>query len=363
MRSSALGGLLASVALMGLVLDALTGSILPPVARPLPRVAAPSVVPPPPPLPPPPPPPPPTPSIGSLWQLGDLGDSNGAIAAPAAFVAHGDGQSLAVASSFAPLHIVPRSPEFVNRARPAALPAAPNGSLHMERLPPEAPATAVKTCLTTRDPTLRTAAFTNWTLEATALLLDTSRFGHSWQTIIGRNGVRHGTRPNEADLPTFALKLAPSRRFVLLAWMQAIGGGANGTGGAARPGPRFISIESEHVAQSNVWYHLVVTFEGQVDGAVMQLSVNGVPEARVKVLRPAWSAAVALAPPTRPSDGDWTFGCGMHKGVTADTCSCLLSEARMVDRALDERELLWYPTGRRASYVAPERAAGFARRR
>ena len=48
--------------------------------------------------------------------------------------------------------------------------------------------------------------------------------------------------------------------------------------------------------------------------------------------------------------------------VTADTCSCLLSEARMVDRTLGERERLWYPTERRGAAAAPERAAGPARR-
>ena len=38
-----------------------------------------------------------------------------------------------------------------------------------------------------------------------------------------------------------------------------------------------------------------------------------------------WIASLSSA---RPSDGDLTFGCGMHVGVPADACSCLLSEVR-----------------------------------
>ena len=52
-----------------------------------------------------------------------------------------------------------------------------------------------------------------------------------------------------------------------------------------------------------------------------------------------------LADPPRSTDGDLTFGCGMHGGVLADTCSCLLSEVRASDRALPSQQWLWSPGG------------------
>ena len=278
----------------------------------------------------------------NMWLLGQMDGDEGSRPAPRQFQSVGLGShpGLAVRSSL-PLRVVSRAPVFIRRVRGTSLPAAPNGSLHLEGLPPEAPADAISPCLSTSDASLRRMIFRQWTIEATALLLDTPRFGRIWQTIVGRNGFNHSTNPQGAALPTFALKLSPSGRFVLLAWFERdlgtmVAGRRASPYASVRP-PDFVSVESEHVAQPNVWYHLVVSF----DGAVLQLAVNGVTESRVTVRVPSGGVA-RLAQPRRPTDGDWTFGCGMHNGVAADTCSCLLTEARLVDRALDEHELSWH---------------------
>ena len=44
--------------------------------------------------------------------------------------------------------------------------------------------------------------------------------------------------------------------------------------------------------------------------------------------------------------GDLTFGCGMHRGELAHTCSCLVSEARATEDALKPAEWLWSPNQR-----------------
>ena len=68
----------------------------------------------------------------------------------------------------------------------------------------------------------------------------------------------------------------------------------------------------------------------------MRLFVNG----KLEGMERAYGG-LAIAP--RRQDGGVTLGCGMFDGVAADTCSCLINEARVSDDARPMREWLWSP--------------------
>ena len=68
----------------------------------------------------------------------------------------------------------------------------------------------------------------------------------------------------------------------------------------------------------------------------MRLFVNG-------ELQGVGRAYGGLATPPREQDGGLTLGCGMFNGTAADTCSCLLNEARVSESARPMDEWLWAP--------------------
>ena len=68
---------------------------------------------------------------------------------------------------------------------------------------------------------------------------------------------------------------------------------------------------------ADVWYSIVA----QGDGRWMRLWINGRLQGMERTYGP-------LVTPPRPQDGGVTMGCGMFDGVPADTCSCLINEAR-----------------------------------
>ena len=242
--------------------------------------------------------------------------------------------------------VIPRKPSFVALWRSPKLPPAPAGSLHLER--PDAEQSALQSagapCLTTRAHTaVRRRTARRWTFEAVVNLLDTPHFGRTWQTMIGRNGLRQSE--TEPRLPLFALKLAPDLHFWLQAWLVPADDDDESTGEAVR----LVSRRSAHVATPNTWYHLAVV----CDGESLLLYVNSQLEA---------AGYFHGRLPTPPHEregaplelqqlaagggdlGDITFGCGMHDGILADTCSCLLSEVRAVERVLTPEEWLWSAT-------------------
>ena len=138
------------------------------------------------------------------------------------------------------------------------------------------------------------------------------------------------------------LKLTPQRHFLLHAWVEP----DVPTLGQPPGQPRLVTSQSKGAAEANTWYHLVL----QSNGHVVELHVNGRAE-----LRAWWGGALALPP--RDTDGDLTFGCGMHAGVYTDTCSCLISEARAAERELAPEEWLWRPLIKRAVQGADDGAA------
>lgn len=237
------------------------------------------------------------------------------------------GVRLHVTNSGTPLHIVPRTPRFVGLIRTDGMPPAPNGSLHFERPLPGVPAEAGTACVSTRDTSHRLHRLREWTLELVVNFLENPHFGHEWQTVVGVNGYNITASGNDDDrLSALAVKLSPQRNFLLQAWVER------------RPSKRsprqkrvsLVSRGSTHFAEPNRWYHIALVS----DGRTLQLSVNSHLEASVRFNG-------TLVSPRRHNDGDLTFGCGMHAGVPADTCSCLLTEARVSDRALPSMQWLW----------------------
>ena len=281
------------------------------------------------------------PSIRGLWQVGKLNmsldfnlDDIAARVLPDAFAAVDSSVRLHSASaSGMPLRIVPRAPKFLLLSRPSNLPLAPEGSMHLDRPPgAEGDQPTTPSCLFTHEAALGRASFArrrDWTLEAVVLFLDNSHFSGQWQTIIGRNGHQMSPDPGGKGLSSLALKLSPDLSLLLQAFLAP----AVAPGQPPQP-TRHVSAWSKHRAQANAWYHIVVVARG----GRLELYVNGMLEISSEF--DGW-----LADPPRSTDGDLTFGCGMHGGVLADTCSCLLSEVRASDRALPSQQWLWSPGG------------------
>ena len=307
-------------------------------------------------------------SLGGLWQLGKLDGSwashvvsRGAPERyddhyePAGLPLHVTTHDIGVTSP----RVIPRKPSFVALWRGRGVPtSAPSGSLHLER--PDAEQSALQSagvlCLTTRaQAAVRQRTAKRWTYEAVVNFLDTPHFGRTWQTMIGRNGLRHSE--TEPRLPLFALKLAPDLHFWLQAWLEPADDDAGSndrdgnSAGAARV--RLVSKRSTHIATPNTWYHLAVVS----DGEKLQLYVNSQLEAagyfHGRLPTPCRERAGAPLQQQQQEQqlaagggdlGDITFGCGMHDGTLADTCSCLLSEVRAVERVLTPEEWLWSAT-------------------
>lgn len=302
--------------------------------------------------------------LAGLWQLGKLEATQAGITpfgAPRLYLSATPGDEI-LHVLFPPnisnrevyssaLRIVPRSPKFISLRRPAMLPAAPSTSLHLERpnngvaaTDDDFPAESTHNCLSTRAaPEVRQRSLRTWTYEAVVNFLDTPHFGRTWQSIIGRNGL--GFLDEERHLPLLVLKLAPDLRFWLQTWL------ARDTDAAllsTPPSPPLLITKvSEHVAVPDTWYHLVVV----CDGETLKFYVNGQLEAASYfkgALPHAFDATKPLGDGTQ-MHGDLTFGCGMHRGVLADTCSCLLSEVRALDRALAPSEWLWIAARKKRS--------------
>ena len=296
--------------------------------------------------------------LSGHWRIGRLNmslhdtldDVSARVAPQSGFVpSDGSDVRLHVASATGmPLRIIPRAPTFLTLSRPAALPWPPEGSLHVERPPwSRENAKMPPTCLYTRDAARRRSSFASeWTIEAVVLFLNNPHFGHQWQTIFGLNGAAlvprlhaphthvrrcvactgfNMTDSSDAHLSSLALKLSPKLGLLLQAWLAP-------QGAMPQAPPRLVSVWSSHSAQANAWYHVVV----RCAAGKLELHVNGFLEASAPF-------DGQLARPPRPSDGDLTFGCGMHKGVPADTCSCLLSEVRAANQSLSSHEWLWTP--------------------
>ena len=244
------------------------------------------------------------------------------------------GPNLHVLNVGVELFVVPRAPRYVTLVRPHALPAAPNASLHIEPPLPGNPPEAGTTCLTMREKSHQLHRHRVWTVEAVVNFLENQRFGRQWQTIFGVSGhnmSRSASRAEYDRFSTLAVKLSPERKFLLQLWLE----GAPVTeddGFKAQQRLAIISKTSEHVAEPNKWYHVSLV----ATGAGMSLHINGHEEIRVEF-------EGSLPAPKRASDGDLTFGCGMFDGHLADTCSCLLTEARVSDSALQSDQLLWIP--------------------
>ena len=132
---------------------------------------------------------------------------------------------------------------------------------------------------------------------------------------------------DKSSLASLALKLSPQLTLLLQAYVVPVA-----PAGAPPSPPQEVFAWSRHTAQANAWYHIAIVSSG----SELSLHVNGMVEASIPF--EGW-----LATPQRKSDGDVTFGCGMHEGKLADTCSCLLSEVRASDQALPSKEWLWSP--------------------
>ena len=85
--------------------------------------------------------------------------------------------------------------------------------------------------------------------------------------------------PDFAELSTFALKLTPERNLLLQGWFVPSAGRkatsesrteANRTTPSKVP-PKLVTVKTIHTALPNIWYHLVVRY----DGVAVQLIVNG----------------------------------------------------------------------------------------
>lgn len=128
-------------------------------------------------------------SSHGVWQVGEL-HGQASITAPLKYSSVPDhGVDLVASGNLGHvMRIVPRKPHF-DLLRPRSLPPAPNGSLHLERLPPEAVGKTPTSCLAARASPRLLRSPPTWTLEAVVLFLDNPHFGQVWQSIIGRNGA------------------------------------------------------------------------------------------------------------------------------------------------------------------------------
>ena len=94
----------------------------------------------------------------------------------------------------------------------------------------------------------------------------------------------------------------------------------------------FTSISSRETLQPEVWYSIVATS----DGHWTRLWINGRLEGMERAYGP-------LVMPHRPQDGGLTLGCGMFDGLAADTCSCIINEARVTNEVRPMESWLWSP--------------------
>lgn len=203
-------------------------------------------------------------------------------------------------------------------------------------------------CLGTREPGLRTTPTERWTIEVVALFLGNAHFGRAFQTIVGRDGVNMTRNASsfEARLASLYIKLTPEKRLRLEAWAAADTTQppqwlsdegpirARHSVHRALSGERvaFVELAGRSTLEPDTWYSIVATSDGQW----MRLFVNG----KLEGMERAYGG---LAIPPRRQDGGLTLGCGMFDGVPADTCSCLINEARVSDDARPMREWLWSP--------------------
>ena len=181
-----------------------------------------------------------------------------------------------------------------------------------------------------------------WTIEVVVLFLASRHWSRAHQTVVGRDGVNMTSDPAafESRVASLYLKLSPDRKLRLEVWAHD-GGEAPELPGEKRAGHRspdgepvaLALISSRSELKPDVWYSIVA----QSDGRWMRLFVNGQLEGMAR-------AYGHLATPPRPQDGGLTFGCGMFDGVTTDTCSCLINEARVSEEARPEGSWLWVPS-------------------
>jgi hypothetical protein len=82
-----------------------------------------------------------------------------------------------------PVHVVARSPAFVRLRRTTGLPTPPVGSVYIDRPPLDNLIKIDTNCLRTREPKLRTANASQWSVETVVLFLDSPHFGRAWQTV------------------------------------------------------------------------------------------------------------------------------------------------------------------------------------
>ena len=241
-----------------------------------------------------------------------------------------------------PLPVVPRCPSFKTLVRDDEAPPAPNGSVYIAR--PRMPNQPVS-CLTTRAPGLRTRLLSTWTLEVVTLFLPSRHLGHDWLTVLGRNGRNFTTSTDHsAGLASLYVKLGPNLLFRLEAWVDCTSTCTEGTvrsktckqkciraagGGTVK----YAGITSRRRAEPNKWYSIVASS----DGSLMRLYVNGELEGVTRIYGP-------LREPPWAADGDATVGCGMFAGDANDACSCLITEARVSEKARSSEGWLWRPT-------------------
>jgi len=238
--------------------------------------------------------------------------------------------------SSAPLQMVPRVPVFHNMWLGNLVDGqqreGPTAAVYVDRPPPdpERPEVVVPVnCLTTKQPSLRTLPIRQWTVEVVVDFLNNEHFGRAWQTIFGRTGGNFTANEFDAKLAAMAMKLAPDMHLLLEAWV--------GTEPVSKA-PQYVSVRSKEMLEPSTWYHLV----GRSNGHDLQLLVNGVlaGEFHSDKLVPS----MPLSVPPLSAHGDFTFGCGMHEGLIADACSCLLAEARLSPAFLQPAEWLWRPS-------------------
>ena len=244
------------------------------------------------------------------------------------------------------MNVVPNSPMFIdNLVRLPGLGRPPTGSVYMDRPPAGSLVSIPISCLTPRESSIRTLSLPVWTLELVVLFLDSPHFGRAWQTVAGRNGVNFTDESFAWQLSALYVKLDPNKDIVLEVWIQesryesetdttASSATAGTTGpnasSQAHTRPRFVQIKSARSLSPDVWYSIVA----QSNGHELRLFVNGDFEGSVNI-------SGALAVPPDAAHGDLTLGCGMFAGVAADPCSCLITEARVSEQALNDSEWLW----------------------
>ena len=113
-----------------------------------------------------------------------------------------------------PLHVVARSPSFVHLVRPNELPDPPIGSVYIDRPPVGSLVNVETNCLRTREPLLRTANVTEWSVEAVVLFLDSPHFGRAWQTVRNVMGPVLSPADSSSLLHTDHLPLRSSQMLV-----------------------------------------------------------------------------------------------------------------------------------------------------